>query len=575
MTNRPQFPTRRQFVQAGAATLGSAALPHWGQAVEIPAQYRKPKSAAFDYRTDVGNGAFDAVALDLHARFSFSILGMLPSQAAPGAAGNVFVSRLKARNSNIKVGQYVILSQAVDESTGSEYAAIYGAVNAGGTDNKDWWARAGEASPVSPGAKTKSVGVKGYAAWEVNQTEFVKPDALGRRAPEAIADAYHQILLANLYAVGLDVVFNDNVWGNPGSQSSTGSDGVNDFPKGTVANYDLDKAGTNDASSNADLALGVSPAYRRGYKRFIARLKALKPGIECMANADFDSTTPTFVSCLTTKELSKKYEYGLLEALTSKNYSIDTWRGNFADTMACYRSQRAGVTKAVFVGAYLDTAVDPLTRTLQKARYGLGVSMLDDGYAVIGDTPAGADVRPYWFDELDAPIGDAIEPGPTAPWSNGMWRRNYRNGCIVVNPSCNNGRWMGNAPGTLTLTRSMNVVTLFWSDMPEHGKKPGSLIRIQDCTTDATFNGTFTIGAVDDAAKTISWSQAGEDRALNMPTGFWGVQTTVDLRGQGYRRLLGVDDAHDNYDGGTSQNDGSLVRRLTLWPNDAILLLRR
>jgi hypothetical protein len=62
--------------------------------------------------------------------------------------------------------------------------------------------------------------------------------------------------------------------------------------------------------------------------------------------------------------------------------------------------------------------------------------------------------------------------------------------------------------------------------------------------------------------------------------GWWALQTTVDLTGQGYKRIL-ASDAHNNYNGTlasgtpvyTSQNDGTAVTTLKLWAGDAIVLV--
>ncbi len=575
-------PSRRRFVQSSAALVGGAGLPQLGHAGFVPIYRGQPKAAAWDYRKDTLD---KDETLKLHAKYPYVVLNMTPSQSVPGAPGYNHVQKLRQLNSGLHIGQYAIMTQMYE--SGADWQPMLDLLNKGGTDGKGWWALAGATSPVSPGHRTKTAGSsKTYAAWEVNQTSFAKPDALGRRAPKAMADVYYQIMLRDLRSAGMDMVFNDNVWANPGTTVATGSDGVTDFPKGTVADYNLD--GNNDPSSCGDRNVGVNPQFRAGYVEFVGRIKQWMPGVSLIANADYDTvgipgSQPSFSSSLSTTELKGVYEYGFIEALTSRTYSVDTWRGNFADTMKVYRSQVASVTKGVFVNAYLDSTNDTLGRTLQKARYALGVTLLDDGIAAIADMPAGGTMRPYWFNELDAPLWAADELPPTAAWSNGLWRRRYRGGCVVVNPSCNAGRWMGNAPGTLTLTRAGNVVTLQWtsSGTPMLSRSPGELVRIQDCSTDRSFNGTFVLTGAQSVNNgssvtlTLTWNQAGAAASLTRPSGFFALQTTVDLTGQGYKRILGTDDAHNDYHfGGTSQNDGTRVDKLTLWANDAVVLLK-
>lgn len=126
----------------------------------------------------------------------------------------------------------------------------------------------------------------------------------------------------------------------------------------------------------------------------------------------------------------------------------------------------------------------------------------------------------------------------------------------------------------MTLVRASNVVTLTRSNgVPQ--KKPGDKVRIQDCN-DPSFNGVFVLTAV--TPTSLQWTQIGANTALlAQPAlkGFFQTLSTLNLLGQGYTRIFGTQDAHNAYvDGGTSQNDGTAVGVLSLWSNDAILLLK-
>ena len=147
---------------------------------------------------------------------------------------------------------------------------------------------------------------------------------------------------------------------------------------------------------------------------------------------------------------------------------------------------------------------------------------------------------------------------------------------------------MNNAAGTFTIVRSGNVVTLSWSAMPAalvNAVTTGvTRVRIMDCNTNTTFNGVFTITGK--TATTLTWSQTANPASLDHPLGYFGIQSSVDLTGQGLRRFTSTDDTPSvtGYDGtgyvGTnqnwlpSQNDGSVVTTLNLWPNDAIVLMK-
>jgi len=40
-----------------------------------------------------------------------------------------------------------------------------------------------------------------------------------------------------------------------------------------------------------------------------------------------------------------------------------------------------------------------------------------------------------WFDEYDHRLGNARSGPPTAAWSQAVWRRDFQNGVVLVNPT--------------------------------------------------------------------------------------------------------------------------------------------
>jgi hypothetical protein len=40
-----------------------------------------------------------------------------------------------------------------------------------------------------------------------------------------------------------------------------------------------------------------------------------------------------------------------------------------------------------------------------------------------------------WFDEYDFKLGRALSGPPAAAWSHGVWRRDFQNGVVLVNPT--------------------------------------------------------------------------------------------------------------------------------------------
>jgi hypothetical protein len=78
-------------------------------------------------------------------------------------------------------------------------------------------------------------------------------------------------------------------------------------------------------------------------------------------------------------------------------------------------------------------------------RYGLTSCLMDNGYyaVMIEDGPPELD----WFDEFDGGeldmvgyLGQAMDPPQTSAWSQGVYRREFYNGLVLVNPKGNGAR---------------------------------------------------------------------------------------------------------------------------------------
>lgn len=582
--------------------------------------YAKPKAAAIDYRVnnsefasgslyDSSQGASSAT-LALHKKYPIVILGMSPSAATTGQAGYNHVAALVADDPTRLVGQYTIASQQFADlaSSSAVYAQIYNALNAGGTDGKDYWARDRGTANNGTNGKMKSPVAINFSSWEVNLCSDRVANASGQRAAEIIADGYSNSstgIYKDLQAAGLKLFFQDNVWGNPGSMSNTGwlsrRENGTDIA-GTCGDYSMDNV--NDPYNHGWTLrnTGVNPAYRQGQANFATRCKTnFGGGFGLMANADYDFINDaTFGNCcLMNPEFKVStvpvYRFAFLEGITS-NFPTDAgvvtvYRSSFADAVNRIQSAEDNVTDGVINNGYVASILEGMPRTLQRARMCLGVSMvISNSWAAISDRGDGNDnMRPLWIDELDAPVGNAVDARQTVAASgfDGMYKREFDNALVIMNPTQNKGRWMGNGPVT-TIARNgtTSVVTL---KMPTANTPAGLLsgvrIRIQDCNN-TSFNGVFTITnrVTNGANQDITWTQAGTNVTAFTPTsGFWGMQSSVNLTGQGWKRITGTDGGTPTtYDGTVgsnlnyqpSQNDGSVVTTLKLWPNDAVILIK-
>jgi hypothetical protein len=131
---------------------------------------------------------------------------------------------------------------------------------------------------------------------------------------------------------------------------------------------------------------------------------------------------------------------GVMEGYIGKSWSVETW-GGWAATLAQYRKVM-GALAAPKIGIFNQWGS---STDYQGMRYGLGTCLLDDGYYSFTDN-----TKQYygvvWFDELDQNLG-AGSTKPTAAWQKGVWRRDFDNGIVLVNPK-------GNGPQTVTLESS-------------------------------------------------------------------------------------------------------------------------
>jgi Hypothetical glycosyl hydrolase family 15 len=98
--------------------------------------------------------------------------------------------------------------------------------------------------------------------------------------------------------------------------------------------------------------------------------------------------------------------------------------------MARYRAVLRNTKQAKIVGFNVWGAVDDY----RLLRYAYASCLLDDGYFSFTDKSRGYSSVP-WFDEYNHKLGKALSVPPTAAWSQGVWRRDFQNGVVLVNPT--------------------------------------------------------------------------------------------------------------------------------------------
>jgi hypothetical protein len=377
-----------------AATLAALALSNVASAFDPP-PFPRVAGIQIGSPFNYNDPAYQAAL----AKQSFMILADYPTMAPGGMSMQSIVQAIKAKNPAALVFVYVNMNELrADQAAGTIWGPMRDKVSA-----MKWWLYTdGKMNSIVQG----SFGIAGDQA--VNTTLFTPKDSDGNTA----VDWYTKYFVSTYYkpAPALDGFFMDNATWKPYIDGDFNRDGKIDSQKDPT----------------------VQSWFRQGYAHYFQTVKTLMPGKLQLGNIG-DWGTPT----ATTPELQGLVNGGVLEGFIGKSWSVETW-GGWTAMMNQYRKTMAGMA-APKLGIFNQWGSPT---DYQAMRYGLGSCLLADAYYSFTDNAKGF-AGVVWFDELDAKLG-AGSAAPTAAWSKGVWRRDFDNGIVLVNPK-------GNGPQTVTL----------------------------------------------------------------------------------------------------------------------------
>ena len=337
------------------------------------------------------------------AKQSIMVLADYPTMAPGGMSMQQAVSNIKAKNPNALVFTYVNANQLrPDQALGTtSWGPFRSQIN-----SMKWWLYSDK--PLLQFVNS-GFGTAGDNA--INMTLFTPKDSSGNTAIDWMTRFF-----VNTYskpAPAIDGFFMDNVFWRP------------------YIDGDWNRDGVVDSQTNPT----VQSWLRQGYARYFSLVKTLMPGKYQLGNiGDWGNPSSTLT------EYQGMVNGGVLEAFIGKSWSVETWAG-WANMLAQYRKvMSASAAPKLVIFNQWGSSTD-----YQGMRYGLGTCLLDDGYYSFTDTNAGY-YGVVWFDELDQSLG-AAQAAPTAAWQKGVWRRDFDNGIVLVNPK-------GNGPQTVTLETS-------------------------------------------------------------------------------------------------------------------------
>lgn len=266
--------------------------------------------------------------------------------------------------------------------------------------------------------------------WQTNSTDYVPSDLNGRKLEDAFArftdHTYRTGGGANT-APSLDGHFHDNVFFVARSDGDFNRDGV------------TDKA--------AQFAL----AWRTGLRRYFDELAKIDAKLIRFANLDgmahLNITDPTDTAAAA--PLDGILHGALLEGFMGASWATETWAG-WQKAMDDYRFRlNMCLAPKLGVAGHLNLASngsDPSDTTPYRAlRYGMASVALEDGYYAYAPSSGYSDNDLFSFDELGGNpggppvgyLGYPTQPPPTAAWQNGVWRRDFDHGIVLVNPKGN------------------------------------------------------------------------------------------------------------------------------------------
>jgi hypothetical protein len=333
------------------------------------------------------------------SRLHLSILGAWPGIKPGGVPMEQIVRSIKAKNPKTLVFLYINSNELGDRS---QVGAAWDTYRAK-MDQMKWYLY----EKGTSGTPVTSAWGGSYKA--INNTTLTPRDSSGKNSIEWITT----YMVDTLYKPNpsIDGFFMDNVFWKPRISG------------------DWNRDGKPESADSAQAATWL----RLGYQRHFTLAKSLMPGKIQLGNiADWGDPKADLT------EYKGHVQGGVMEGMIGQSYSPEKW-GSWNTMMSWYRKTMAALGEPKL--GIFNQHGDPTD--YQAFRYGFASCLMDDAYysfTVKGKGYSGV----QWFDEYDVKLGKAISSPPTSPWKNGVYRRDFEKGIVLVNPR-------GNGQQTITL----------------------------------------------------------------------------------------------------------------------------
>lgn len=365
----------------------------------------------------IGNHAYEQPAYQNDiAKLDMVVFGFVPNfdEWTKTTIADV-LRNIKSRNSDFIALEYVIINEQYLN------APAWPGVGRKITSERWWLYENGASGQIVRGAGRNTQG-------EVNYTRFGPRDASGLSYSEWFLNWIGDKYVSNHDQ--WDGLYIDNFWRKPRHAGDWNRDGL------------------TDSSDRQE----VIRWHRQGMIDFADAARRKFPGMLVTGNIGDWSLEFSPIS-----EYKNVVDGGFLEHYIGKNWSPEGiasdgsnngW-GSWERMMEEYRLVASQVKqRSLMMFNQLGNPSD-----YQSFRYGFGSCLLDDAhYSYSSDKANYATVE--WFDEYDLNgtsttdwLGAAIDPPQTSAWKDGIYRRRFENGMVLVNPRGNGERNIAIEPG--------------------------------------------------------------------------------------------------------------------------------
>ena len=287
-------------------------------------------------------------------------------------------------------------------------------------------------------------------AVRANPTAWVKPDASGDRWPEFKAKYDYNWMM------------NDPVW------DIWFQDVVSWKPKFQAREIDADFSG-----GRTDVAVEIYEAWQQAHNDHWKAIRKLRPDINIIGNINWYLQHESKGE-LNYPLLQKQIEGGVLERVMHWERSIEATRG--WETLRRWYGWTMGYMLDPKLVIF-NVQGDP--EDYRFFRYAFATCLMDDAYFDFSPEGVYNFGTVQWFDEFDLAgtsntswMGRAVTPPQSKAWKSGVFRRDFENAVVLVNPRGNGERTV-NLEGGLTRIKGKQ-------DRQVNNGRPVTSVRLKD-----------------------------------------------------------------------------------------------